>query len=174
MTTNRTHSKSITHRQHLLGFSFLMTLIFPFSVSADGTMSKDSAFLYTELAAGTISILAAQDPKGTGRYLICCVATIGAAIGYFDLTDSTPGRHHEGKKELLMAGGVVAYGMWNISMRDDDRDAVFMNNFLLINTIFLFEYFKSQQASASEMFSLSNIQFAPIKNGGTLVYQYRF
>lgn len=133
--------------------------------------SRRQSLVYLELFAETMSILVAQDPKGAGRYLICCVATIGAVIGLGDLLDS---RQTEGMKNLMVAGTVVAYSMWNISMDDDDKTTVFRNNFLLLNSVVLFEYLNSRQASTSETINPSSIQFAPTKNGGTFVYQYRF
>ena len=171
MTTNLVLTTNTRLRQQLLCFNFLLTLILPFSAHADGKTNIDSSLVYSELFAGTMSILVAQDPKGAGHYLICCVATIGAVIVLGDLLDS---RQNELKKDLMVAGTYVAYGMWNISMGDDDKTTVFRNNFLLLNSVVLFDYLNSRQASASETINPSSIQFAPTKNGGTFVYQYRF
>ncbi len=176
MTTNTSHSKSnainsmrsILNRQLILNFSFLLILITSFSAHSTATPDKGLSLPTLELAMGTFAILIAQDAKGFGSYTVCCVAPVA---GFWE---ASPYAEFNWRKFFIVTGLFGTYGIWNISMQDDDQSTVALSNFLLFNAFLLFEHTNSRHAPNLESISPSSIQFAPTKNGGTFVYQYRF
>jgi len=155
------------NRQLILCFSFLLILASPISANSEETPKKELSLATRELIIGTVSILVAQDPEGVGRYLLCCAAPIPAIL---TLWDTSPIQR---QKHLMSAGAIVVYGLWNVSMQDDDKSTAAIKNFLLFNTVVLIKHSR-RPTDTSETKTHSRAFLAPTKSGATLVYQYRF
>ena len=110
------------NRQLVLCFSFLLILASPISAHSEETPKKELSLATKELIIGTVSILVAQDPEGFGRYLLCCTAPIPAIL---TLWDTSPIQR---QKHLMSTGALVAYGLWNVSMQDDDKSTAAIKN----------------------------------------------